>query len=304
VIGDRILFVDDELSALRGYQRVLHGEFSVSTAVGGEQGLAAIQANGPYAVVVSDMRMPGMNGAEFLARVREKAPHTVRMLLTGYADVQSAIQAVNQGNIVRFLTKPCEKAELVKAINLGLEMYRSAMAEKEMVKKAEMIGRSQMDWDTVDVQPSEEFKSPVGLPGPAQAKDYLGTQFGADFRCHVVLFKLTLFKTIEERYGEHAAVDYLKSAVKFLTQPLRPEDRMFHWSRDVLMMILSRQATPHALRQELARQTSGPHQHILEVDGKRIMFGIATTFDLLPLAQFADLDGLLEAFDAKLVAKI
>ncbi len=304
MIGDRVLFVDDELSALRGYQRVLHGEFSVSTAVGGEQGLAAIQANGPYAVVISDMRMPGMNGAEFLARVRERAPHTVRMLLTGYADVQSAIQAVNQGNIFRFLTKPCERAELVKAINLGLEMYRAAMAEKEMVKKAELIGRSQLEWDRVDVHPQEELKSPVGLPGAAQAKDYLAAQFGTDFRCHVVLFKLTLFKTIEERYGEEAAVDYLKSAVKFLKQPLRPEDRLFQWSRDVLMLILSRQLSPHALRQEITRQTSGPHQHILEVDGKRIMFGIATTFDLLPLAQFSNLDGLLEAFDAKLVAKI
>jgi len=304
VTGDRVLFVDDELSALRGYQRVLHGEFSVSTAVGGEQGLAAIQANGPYAVVISDMKMPGMSGAEFLAKVRERAPHTVRMLLTGYADVQSAIQAVNQGNIFRYLTKPCEKADLVKAIHLGMELYRSAMAEKEIVKKAEMIGRSKLAWDAVDVQPSEEFKSPAGLPGPAQAKDYLSTQFGADFRCHVVLFKLTLFKTIEERYGEEAAVDYLKSAVKFLRQPLRPEDRLFHWSHDVLMLILSRQISPHALRQEIVRQTSGPHQHILEAGGKRIMFGITTTFDLLPLAQFSNLDGLLEAFDAKLVAKI
>ena len=303
MIGDRVLFVDDEVSVLRGYQRVLHGDFSVSTAVGGEQGLAAIQANGPYAVVISDMRMPGMNGAEFLARVREKAPHTVRMLLTGYADIQSAIQAVNQGNIFRFLTKPCEKAELVKAINLGLEMYRSTLAEKELVKKAEMIGRSKSDWDSADVQPSEDFTSPLGLPGPAQAKEFLGTQFGADFRCHVVLFKLTLLQTIEERYGEDAATGYLKSAVKFLAQPLRPEDRLFHWSRDVLMLILSRQVSPHALRQEITRQTSGAHQHILEVDGKRIMLGIATTFDLLPVAQFTNLDGLLEAFDAKLVAK-
>jgi len=70
------------------------------------------------------------------------------------------------------------------------------------------------------------------------------------------------------------------------------------------MLVLSRQVSPPALRQEIARQTAGPHQHILEVGGKRIMFGISTTFDLLPIAQFANLDGLLQAFDAKLVAKI
>lgn len=304
LIGDRVLFVDDEVSALRGYQRVLHGEFSVSTALGGEQGLAAIQANGPYAVVVSDMRMPGMNGAEFLGRVRERAPETVRMLLTGYADLQSAIQAVNQGNIFRFLTKPCEKEELVKAINQGLEQYRSTITQKEIVKKAELIGRSQADWDAVDVQPAEEFKGPSGLPGPTQAKEHLEALFGSDSTYYVILFKLTLLKTIEERYGEAAAVDYLKSAVRFLAQPSRPEDRLFHWSRDVLMLVLGRQISAPALRLEIARQTAGPHQHILEVGGKRIMFGISTTFDLLPIAQFTNLDGLLEAFDAKLVAKI
>ena len=212
LIGDRVLFVDDEISALRGYQRVLHGEFSVSTAVGGEQGLAAIQANGPYAVVVSDMKMPGMNGAEFLSRVRERAPETVRMLLTGYADLQSAIDAVNRGNIFRFLTKPCEKETLIEAINRGLEQYRSTVTQKEIVKKAELIGRSQADWDAVDVQPLEEFKSPTGLAGPSQAKEYLNKLFGADSPHYAALFKLTLFKTIEERYGEAAAVDYLKSA--------------------------------------------------------------------------------------------
>jgi CheY-like chemotaxis protein len=98
-VSDKILFVDDEPDVLNGYKRILHREFQVDTAVGGEKALAAIQEHGPYAVVISDMRMPEMNGAQFLARVRGTAPDTVRMLLTGYTDLDAAMQAVNEGNI-------------------------------------------------------------------------------------------------------------------------------------------------------------------------------------------------------------
>jgi len=77
---ERILFVDDEPPVLDGYKRTLHRDFDVDTAVGGEQGLNSIFERGPYPVVISDMRMPGMNGAQFLAQVRQRAPDTVRML--------------------------------------------------------------------------------------------------------------------------------------------------------------------------------------------------------------------------------
>lgn len=136
---DRILFVDDEEGVLDGYKRMLHGEFDVDTAVGAERGLAAIQLLGPYAIVISDMRMPGMNGAEFLAQVRQTAPNTVRMLLTGYQDLSRAIEAVNDGQIFRYLTKPCEKGDMVHAIVLGLAHYRSNAEREELVKEAREI---------------------------------------------------------------------------------------------------------------------------------------------------------------------
>lgn len=82
------------------------------------------------------MRMPGMNGAEFLARVRELSPHTVRMLLTGHKDLDRAIEAVNEGQIFRYLTKPCNKNELVTAILLGLARYRTNVENNELIKEA------------------------------------------------------------------------------------------------------------------------------------------------------------------------
>jgi len=135
---DKILFVDDEIAILNGYQRLLRHDFEVSVASGGEEGLAAIRAHGPFAVVISDMRMPGMNGAQFLSQVRQKAPDTVRMLLTGYTDLSAAMDAVNEGNIFRFLTKPCEKELLVKAIVTGVEQYRLVRIEKELLEKTVM----------------------------------------------------------------------------------------------------------------------------------------------------------------------
>jgi len=135
-VEDRILFVDDEREVLDGYRRLLHGEFEIETAQGGGQALAALHLYGPYAVVISDMRMPGMNGAEFLAQVRQVAPDTVRMLLTGYNDMNLAIDAVNEGRIFRYLTKPCDKRDLVQAISLGFAQYHSNVIANESIRQA------------------------------------------------------------------------------------------------------------------------------------------------------------------------
>ena len=127
-MAEQILIVDNERSVLDGIERLLHGEFSISTAQGAIQGLSLIQLLGPYAIVVSDMRMIGMDGAGFLAQVHQMAPNTVTMLLTGYKDLEAAIVAVNKGQIFRYLRKPCKKDDLVKAINQGLAQYRANIA--------------------------------------------------------------------------------------------------------------------------------------------------------------------------------
>jgi CheY-like chemotaxis protein len=132
---EKILFVDDEPAVLEGYKRVLFPEFDIETADGGTSALLALNENGPYALVVSDMRMPVMNGAAFLAKARQSAPDTVRMLLTGYSEMGAAMEAINHGHIFRFLTKPCEPEVLVDAINAGLEQYRLVIAERELLGK-------------------------------------------------------------------------------------------------------------------------------------------------------------------------
>jgi putative two-component system response regulator len=124
MMADKILFVDDEPAVLEGYKRILYPEFQVDIVDGAASAFTAIEANGPYSVVISDMRMPGMNGAEFLSKVRLSFPDTVRMLFTGYTDLGPAIDAINQGHIFRFLTKPCEPEVLTSAITAGIKQYQ------------------------------------------------------------------------------------------------------------------------------------------------------------------------------------
>lgn len=134
-VHPRVLCVDDEPLVLDGLKRNLRQHFTVTTAAGGEAGLVELGAQEPFAVVVSDMRMPGMNGATFLRHVRERAPDSVRILLTGQTDLDAAIAAVNEGNIFRFLSKPCPPDVLLPALQAAAEQYRLITAERVLLEQ-------------------------------------------------------------------------------------------------------------------------------------------------------------------------
>ncbi|HEY0703287.1 MAG TPA: HD domain-containing phosphohydrolase [Candidatus Acidoferrales bacterium] len=131
----RILCVDDDSNLLEGLVRSLRGHFRVETATDAIVALESLTTVEPYSVVVSDQRMPRMNGVAFLANIRASAPTTVRVLLTGQADMESAIAAVNEGNIFRFLTKPCSTAVLLKTLSACMEQHRLIVAEKVLLEQ-------------------------------------------------------------------------------------------------------------------------------------------------------------------------
>jgi response regulator RpfG family c-di-GMP phosphodiesterase len=134
-MSERILFVDDDPNLLAGCERNFRRRFQLDTAAGGEAGLAKLAERGPYAVVVSDRQMPGIDGIQFLAAVRQRAPDTVRIMLSGNVDLEAAVRVVNEGNIFRFLIKPCPPDILAKAIEDAQAQYRLLMAEKELLSK-------------------------------------------------------------------------------------------------------------------------------------------------------------------------
>jgi response regulator RpfG family c-di-GMP phosphodiesterase len=129
-ISQKILFVDDEMLLLEGIKRQLRKEFDITIAEGGEAGLATLANDGPFAVVVSDYNMPGMDGIAFLNAVYQRHPHTVLVMLTGRAELDIAVNALHSAHISRFLNKPCPKEVLQETLADGQEQYRLRMSEQ------------------------------------------------------------------------------------------------------------------------------------------------------------------------------
>ncbi|MFD2234285.1 HD domain-containing phosphohydrolase [Phaeospirillum tilakii] len=131
-----VLLIDDDPHLLSALRRQLGDRFDITTACGGEEGVERVRAAAsPFGVVLSDMRMPGIDGIETLRRIRDHAPDTVRMMLTGNADQQTAIDAINQGAIFRFYTKPCPSETLIDGLAAGLEQFRLVTAERDLLEQ-------------------------------------------------------------------------------------------------------------------------------------------------------------------------
>ena len=160
-MNDKVLLVDDDQNLLSAAKRHLRKTiYRFQQRFGRRmEGLKLIEREGPFSVIVSDLRMPGMDGIQFLLRVRETAPDTVRMMLTGNADLQSAVAAVNDGQVFQFLTKPChQEITRPKRFPLGIKQYRLVTAERELLEKT-LRG-------SILILDGHAFDTESGSPGP------------------------------------------------------------------------------------------------------------------------------------------
>ncbi len=127
----RILCVDDERNVLRSIERLfLDDDYDILTATSGDEGLEILAEVNPIQIVISDYRMPGMNGVDFLREVCERWPDTVRIVLSGYADTAAIVSAINEGRIYKFIPKPWNDDELKVTISNAIERYN--LHEKNM----------------------------------------------------------------------------------------------------------------------------------------------------------------------------
>ncbi|MEM8737762.1 MAG: HD domain-containing phosphohydrolase [Planctomycetota bacterium] len=131
----RILMIDDESNVLNSFRRTLAGRYHCVFAQGAAEALAELQQCHDFAVVVTDMRMPGMDGLALIEAAKRLAPDAVYLMLTGNSEIQTAIDAVNKGQVFRFLTKPCPPEILHPAFDAALRQSELIHAEKTMLRR-------------------------------------------------------------------------------------------------------------------------------------------------------------------------
>jgi len=132
-VNKKVLFVDDDANILNAYKRAFRKKYQFETAISAKDALTLLKQDPNFGLVISDMRMPQMTGLEFLVELKQRYPSITRIMLTGNADQKTAIDAVNQGDIFRFLNKPTPPSELAQAIDSGLKQHRLVIAEKELL---------------------------------------------------------------------------------------------------------------------------------------------------------------------------
>jgi CheY-like chemotaxis protein len=155
-VSRKVLFVDDEPALLDDIRRTMGQGVEFTISVSPQEALKTLASQGPFAVVVSDMRMPQMSGPRFLAETRRVSPETVRMILTAQADLDATIRVVNEGNVFRFLIKPCPPDVLRSAVLAGLEQYRLVRAEKDVLEQT-LAGAVQVLTDILAIVDPEAY---------------------------------------------------------------------------------------------------------------------------------------------------
>jgi CheY-like chemotaxis protein len=160
----QILMVDDDPRILSGFLRTVGRKFALTCAEGGAAALDAIKTGGPFPVVVTDMRMPCMNGIQFIEAARQINRDAIFMMLTGNADQQTAIDAINQGQIFRFLNKPCTPETLEQAIRAALRQYELVIGERVLLRET-FAGSMKFMSEALELANSElaTFQSSVKL---------------------------------------------------------------------------------------------------------------------------------------------
>lgn len=144
-----ILFVDDEENVLRSLRRLFIDEenINVFTALSGKEGLEILK-NNDISVIVSDQRMPEMSGVEFLEKARKMSPDSIRIILTGYADINAAMDAINKGSVYRYITKPWNDNELIITILNAVETYRLIKENKHLTELTKKQNEELKKWST------------------------------------------------------------------------------------------------------------------------------------------------------------
>ncbi|MBN2545068.1 MAG: diguanylate cyclase [Spirochaetes bacterium] len=216
----RILFVDDDKETIKIFTRQFGKIYNIDAAKNAGEALKMFNNKNHYSVVIADMRMPGMNGIEFLEKVKEVSPVSTRIMLTGNADLEVAIEAINKGNIFKFLTKPCRKENINDVIKLGIIKYK----EEKQLQNESLIDPLTGIWNRryFDIQVEKEIKN---------SKKYL-KMFS------IVFIDINDFKKINDSYGHKIGDEALKFTADILKETCRRADIAARYGGDEFVIFL------------------------------------------------------------------
>jgi len=199
----KVLLVDDEENIVRAITRLLLEEeidLEVVSANSGAQGLEALEAHPDVALILSDQRMPGMSGAEFLEKARDIVPDAVRMVLTGYADMAATMDAINKGGASRYLTKPWDDNMLRRTILEGVEQYRLVQENRTLTALVEKQNRELAEWN--QGLKGRVMDQTATIRRQNQELQQRNRQIGASFRNTILAFS-RLIELHSSRLQEH-----------------------------------------------------------------------------------------------------
>ncbi len=239
----RILIVDDEPNVTEGVRSILRKHFEVTTANSGAHAVAELETNGPFAVVMTDLRMPEMNGIELLIRVRQRYPEAVRLMLSGHADLTSAADAVNSGGVFRFLIKPCRPDALVEALQAGIAEYERQAAERAIaLEDALLLIGSRRAFDQALLRVHSH-----------------ATRYERAYA--LLMIDVDKFKDYNDRYGHPAGDRVLVNVARVIRSGCRASDEAFRYGGEELIVILPDTAA------EGAMVAAERHRHAVEALG-------------------------------------
>ncbi len=297
-----ILFVDDEENILKSLARLFIDEdYEIHTAVSGREGLNLINNGLRPVVIISDQRMPEMNGAEFLRRVRELLPDSIRLVLTGYADIKSAVEAINQGGIYRYILKPWDDEELRNTISEAIKLValktENTRLNKELKDKNIQLEQINEHLEEKVRQRTAELESKVReLKGRDRVQRFLMTIHPLEELLHEILTVIIEVCGVNGAAFyilENDAVTEIKAAINFTEieagglSPARAadkliennEEKMFLETDDILYCLLPVKKNDEALgvlavEREAARPLSAAELHTLSIFCVQAAIGI------------------------------
>jgi len=221
----KILILDDDINILASMKRNLR-RFEISLFSNPHEAIAALD-NDTFAVALSDMQMPGLNGVDFLEHVKAVSPHTVRIMLTGYANLNNTLDAINKANVHRFLTKPFDIDNLISVLEDALEQYK--LTCEQHTKTEEYLHQALHDTLT-------------GLPNRAMLADRMEVAMQRCTReltlCALLFIDLNKFKPINDTFGHKVGDEVLCEISHRLKNRLRGADTVARIGGDEFVVLL------------------------------------------------------------------